>query len=243
MMNVSEKVLDKLAKLIRHEASAREIGSIAEADAFAEKIQNTLNEYHIALADVPLGQRPVDPLVQEKGDEGMPYYQRRVAWRERLARGISKGHDCRHLITSGCSRIQFVGHKSDVEVCKYLFSTLGQAAMRLAKSEYKKARKEGFGGSGFTQSFLQGFAEAVSQRLEARHQEQAAAHTAGTSALMVVRGNELGTYMKRFTSARRLDHSSRNLDARMRGDAAGRSINISAGGITQGATSRKGIMN
>ena len=42
---MNDSILDKLRKLIRHERSARSIGSVAEADRFAEKIAELRRRY------------------------------------------------------------------------------------------------------------------------------------------------------------------------------------------------------
>ena len=41
-MSITEKVIDKLRKLIEHEKSARHIGSVAEAESFAARIQELM---------------------------------------------------------------------------------------------------------------------------------------------------------------------------------------------------------
>src|ERR1700761_2749207 len=43
---------DKIAKLIAHEESARSIGSLSEAEAFAAKIQDMLITHKMSLSDI-----------------------------------------------------------------------------------------------------------------------------------------------------------------------------------------------
>jgi len=50
---MNEKIIDRLRKLIRHERSAREIGNVAEAAAFAATIQALL----FAKAGLPVGEK------------------------------------------------------------------------------------------------------------------------------------------------------------------------------------------
>ena len=46
-------IIDKLQKLLNHERSARTIGNVAEAEAFAAKISELLFEQRISPASVP----------------------------------------------------------------------------------------------------------------------------------------------------------------------------------------------
>lgn len=51
---MNKSIIEKLRKLIRHERSAREIGSIAEAEAFAERIQSLCDEYNLSISEIDI---------------------------------------------------------------------------------------------------------------------------------------------------------------------------------------------
>jgi DNA replication initiation complex subunit (GINS family) len=51
---MNEKIIDTLRKLINHEKSAREIGNVEEAAAFAAKIQSFIDKYNIELSEIDL---------------------------------------------------------------------------------------------------------------------------------------------------------------------------------------------
>lgn len=175
-----ESLLRKLAKLIEHEKSAKEIGSVNEAEAFAVRIQELLLEVQIKKLD------DTDPIREEMFD---PFdhdlkRSRRVKWQERLANVLSSANSCKHLIIPGSNLIVFVGRDSDRKTVIYLYGMLA----RLIESEsqltywreYKTAqRKERRGEDpwatkdlkGFRQSWISGAIFGLTQRFMEKKKE------------------------------------------------------------------------
>jgi len=115
----------------------------------------------------------------------------RVHWIEQLGATIAKFHSCSILVNRGSSNVWFVGHKSNVAVCEFLFVTLLRAAEKLADKAYAvqwRAMTEAGDVTrcrGFRASFLEGFV----QRLFQRFQEELAAVEHNTSSTALVRVN------------------------------------------------------
>ena len=56
----TDQIIEKLRKLIAHEQSARTIGNIAEAEAFASKIQDLLTAHKLDMSEVDFQARDIE---------------------------------------------------------------------------------------------------------------------------------------------------------------------------------------
>lgn len=132
---VKESILERLRKLITHEKSCRVIGSIKEADAFAARIQQMLNEHKLVMDEVAWTERDEEPIAWGhvgKTDEGFNYSAKRREWQVFLAKAIAKANSCRLVLhNGGGNQLYFVGRTSDRELCKVLFLYLMDLAYDL----------------------------------------------------------------------------------------------------------------
>jgi hypothetical protein len=202
--------LDKLAKLKRHADSAAEIGSLAEAEAFAALFQRMLLKHKLEATDLefaqeardePVGRHPIDydkyPDVKVRAT--------RVEWIEKLAGVVARAHFCQILVHPRSSQITLLGRRSDAAVAEYMIITLQRAAERLATAEYTvftnmvvkqcavclRDQRDSHPGHvftpnwqrarGFKAAFLQSFIVRLHERYRA---ERAAAATSSSTALV-----------------------------------------------------------
>lgn len=128
-----DSIIERLQKMIAHEASARSIGSIAEAEAFAEMIARMLAKYKLEMSDVQAQEADEDiaGAVFNPKDYGLSA-SRRVAWREALASVVAAAHYARALIVPGTGLIIFAGREADRKVALAIFALLVQTCERLA---------------------------------------------------------------------------------------------------------------
>jgi len=159
----SPQILELLKKLLAHEQSARSIGSLEEADAFAKKIQSLCDEYRINLADLSF-----EDLSQTIGevrwnwcDAGWRAQTRRCEWwLKLLARGVAEGHECVEVKLiypkRGMMGFSFVGLRTDASVAAAMFTVLIRSALFAWRKQTDKRLKRN--------SFLYGFAVAIRTR-------------------------------------------------------------------------------
>lgn len=186
----NDKLLEKLAKIKAHAESAKDIGNEAEAQAFAGMLQNLLLKHKLEMTDIQyikeMESEPIiqsDPKIQWDRERKRYFYvdfpdvevvMRRVGWMEQLAQVVAEYNACRILVVEGRSYIMFVGHKSNVAICEYLFITMLRTADKLSAKAAMKFRREAraaAGGAGYTpggyrESFLKGFITRIQKRLE-----------------------------------------------------------------------------
>lgn len=179
MPEQKEKILDRLRKLIGHEKSAREIGSLAEADAFASKIAELCDRHRIALAEVPEAERSADINTSfwEPREAGLERRQRQSPWQRRMAAGVALGHFCEFLFWKGMNNIVFVGTSTDVEVAAAMMTILCRAAVKSCDQARQRSKI-------VPKDFLFGFAAAVALRYRDQRDRQEAQHNGATQALV-----------------------------------------------------------
>lgn len=187
-----ESVVSKLQKLIAHERSARDIGNIAEAEAFAAKIQTMLTSHKLEMSEVEIQEReakePIDDTAFWPTEAGWRRTACRVAWQERLATAIATANGCELLVTPRSNWLAFVGRGSDRETAKALFLYFLEMAKsladRAAHENRDSERTKCFSVRGrfwrnyisawmrdYRESYAMGFTGAVAIRIIRRHRE------------------------------------------------------------------------
>lgn len=138
------EIIVKLNKLLRHAESAREIGSIAEAEAFAARTQELLTKHKLEMSDIQfVEQEESEPIELEyisPSDLGIKHQPKRIAWQENLAMTIGHANDCSTLILIDSNCAFFVGRKSDREICVGLLRYFLHLIISLAKDATNNAR-------------------------------------------------------------------------------------------------------
>ena len=248
-MEGQEKILEKLAKIKRHADSAKEIGNEAEAQAFAAMLQNLLLKHKLEMTDIDYAKEmQSEPIIEHApetmwGKDGRVYVEfpdvevvgKRRMWAEDLAGIITKAYSCRFLVSTSSSMIYFVGHKSNVLQCEYLYLTMLRAADKMSDREAKRQRaiwrnQNGGAGAtpkGFRESWLLGFCKRLGERME---EERRKFETPSTSTALV-RVNkealEVAGYMNKFkTIQTQRKQGAFNQDGYAAGQRAANGLNL-----------------
>jgi len=250
----TEKLLDKLAKMKRHADSAADIGSEAEAQAFAEAINRMLLEHKLEMSDIEFTEyekeQPVVKKVVQPSEHGIREVNNRVVWQERLAGIVARAHFCRILVHCGSNRITLVGRAEDIQVAEYLYVTILRTAESLAKKAHGKYYRECFkrdghgqAAAGFKESFYQAFIVRLAQRLEDLKQ-QAAASTS-TALIRIEQSmqavNDFMANGKYGTAAPLQRLAASHRDGLAEGRRAADAVNLSTRVIATDAGSRKSL--
>ena len=229
-----DSVIIKLQKLIAHEQSARQIGNIAEAEAFAGKIAGLLFAHKLSMSEVECAdEERNEPIAQETID-GL-----RAPWAGTLAMGIAGSSFCK-VIQSHSGYI-FIGRTSDRMAALTMFRHLAILGRKLSESEfaeYKKTEKYQYEVSfrpgiakTWKASFLHGYAHSLSLRLQAERKVlMSQAAVAGSSMVWIDKTeNALASYMAdKFPrlGRSRSSHSHLHGDAYRAGQYRGSSVNL-----------------
>jgi len=250
-------IIEKLRKLIAHEKSARSIGNLKEAEAFADKIQQLLDEHKLSMSEVEFEAREEsEPIEWEKFDpvtEGFDCSRlRRIPWQIKLARGIARSNTCDIVIASNGSSIYFVGRTSDREICRSVFTSLLELGYRLSalcmqydyiNEAVKCAEADGNFRAwmrDYRRSWLLGFAQAVSARLYDAHKARMAGLPSSSTAMVHI-SKDLALIAKAIkdggaSEVTQRSRSGRNTEAFQRGRSAGAAVNLSPGRLKKSST-------
>lgn len=191
------KIIDKVKKLHLHATSAKNIGSEAEAQAFAATMQRLMSEHKILMSEVEHAQLdekdPVDKILWNgdvpRGGGKRERSTKRVEWTETLAIVVAKAHYCKIILLARSSGLYFCGRESDRVACLETFTYLADCAAEIADKAYRKAyaahqRGEGPWERGFHRSFLLGFATRLDERYQQEMADMKAKWAASGNALM-----------------------------------------------------------
>lgn len=188
MREINERLVDKIRKLIAHEQSAREIGNIAEAAAFAERIQQLLIAHKLSITEIEANDSAEPDAVTEEifwtTPERFPLRKRIDPNFELLFNVVVKNHFCECISQKGYNMIFLIGREADravaIEMYLYLLATM----RRLCSAERKALKRARRSVRNFRSSFYRGFIGAIASRYEAMRR------THGESTALVLRRSE-----------------------------------------------------
>lgn len=227
---MNEKIIDTLRKLINHERSAREIGNVEEAAAFAAKIQAFIDKYNIELSEI-------DMTVEENDIRS----ETQVAdckqqWMKFLLIHIAEINGC--SIVFRTDGYDVYGMQMDNQLVTLLYEYFCELGLHLQKlgvltyktsPEYRRKRKRTRATLSFKDSFGLGYMQALIRRLREQRQESCS----GSQALIFI-GNKLAKSkgeVAKLSGLRSTHHKVKT--ARIRnpayglGIAAGRAVSLS----------------
>jgi hypothetical protein len=200
-----DKIIDKLKKMMAHAKSAEAIGSEAEAQAFATRVQQMIAQHMIDQSEL---EREEEQLINEIVSESPGWKQvrvrrKRVPWLNTLATCVADGNFCSLLISPKSSQVWFVGRKSNVELAIEVYTRLVDLAESIADKEYVKffyeCRDNGdqTAARGFRQSFLEGFARRMKMKYweELKNIEDIAAKKVGAMVLFKSEREKIRDYI------------------------------------------------
>lgn len=138
----TEKLYEKLRKLMALKESAIEVGSVGEAEAAAAAIQRLLREYNLSEEEIPLEERVANPIVIENLNY---YFVYRNNWYRDFLLVLSDANLC-HLMRESTKqgnrrvplKIMVIGRKTNVDVVLFLASQLGNRLVAFCKAAYRK---------------------------------------------------------------------------------------------------------
>lgn len=170
------QVIDLLQKLIAHEKSARSIGNLAEAEAFAAKAQELLTKHKLEMSDVEFAEQEVNEPIADaffSAAELLNMKHKRTSdnWISLLISGIARANFCKVLQKYQSNCFSIVGSPTDRATTIALFSYLSNACLEMAPRE-ADAKWDGTGTRrSYISSFKLGFGGAIYDRLEVKKAE------------------------------------------------------------------------
>ena len=188
-------MIEKLQKLITHERSARKIGSIAEAESFAAKIQELLFASKLSMSEVEIGCEEQENPVEQQTVAGF-----KDRWTGLLAVAVAEASFCKCLRSRQGGGLIFIGRETDRQTTVSMFHhlvALGRSICGTELSRYKQTEQyliESSYRPGFARawrmSFLYGYATALATRLSSERKALAAKAQSNRLGLLYIARSE-----------------------------------------------------
>jgi hypothetical protein len=197
MNSDTQRIIEKIKKLIRHEQSARRCSTPEEAEAFAGKIHAMLLQHKISMSEVAVDDESAQQRVGQEEVRAGSYsarYGRGQVRREDncLMRVVAEAHFCQAIGLPGSESILLVGEDQDRAVTVAMFRFLCSTMKRLARLEEENTRRARRSVRRFKPHFYLGFTGTVRRRYIAMRAE------ADTTSTALVRADAL---VKRYVTA------------------------------------------
>lgn len=151
-----EALIEKINKLLALADSDRN-NSEAEAKAAYAKAQQLIAEYNLTAAE--LGKEEKEQIVL------MPAtHPNNNGYRTRLAVVLAQNFRCRVIMCG--NTVNFIGYKTDAEVCVKVFNHAYKVARRGGQKLEREARKNGYSAQGVFNSYTAGFCAGIKEVLD-----------------------------------------------------------------------------
>jgi hypothetical protein len=128
-------IIDKVRKLLNKSASAKELGSVKEAEAFAAKAHDLLMQHNLDIKDV--AEKPE----YKRGEcHTMEDNLGGPRWRIALADTLCGHYLCIVMLVryqGSKTKLQLVGRPDNLEVCEYVYELTRKAFTKAAHEAYK----------------------------------------------------------------------------------------------------------
>lgn len=157
-MTEVEKIQDKLRKLVALRDSANKIGSLAEAETLAQKIQELCLKYNLEASQ--LGLKEPEQFV--KNLKEFEVDKREGDWMEFLWGAIAKYNFCQVIGVSKTKKFYLIGKPVNVEIVEYTTLQMRNRIQDIEKAcwkEYSGVEKRGAYRRGFYRGAALGIAD------------------------------------------------------------------------------------
>lgn len=193
-----ETIIARIKKLLKHAASAKEIGSLQEAEAFTAKANELLLEYNLEISQIKL-EEGEDEFAQWMYAESISYKNNQSGdrWLLKLIGVLTKHNLCSYTYNSHFKTFRVYGRMENVDSVVWLYNFLSTGLLRLAQQAHVNRTMDekifyGNNRYSFLKDWLIGAVTGFDAKLEA--QRQAAAKASQMNALMVINKDALNRY-------------------------------------------------
>ncbi|QQO97196.1 hypothetical protein M1M30_gp010 [Maribacter phage Colly_1] len=156
-------LIEKLSKLLKKAESAKELGSLDEANMFMAKVQELCTKHQLEMSEVrDFNEKPKITTTREqakayneKHGYGFGHPDRKAAsaidwqtngleghWNLTLIDILAEHNLCKALFGQTYATSTLIGTEENIEIVKYLYAVIKPIILDLAKAEWKKMVKD-----------------------------------------------------------------------------------------------------
>jgi len=197
---MEEKIIDKIKKLLKKAESAKEIGSLAEAEAFMNKANELLIEYNLTMHQIAMSSmKDADIFAKWLYSEPITYDETLAGkrWKLELIGVICTYNLCWYTYNSSSKTFRVYGDMQNVESVIWIYNFLHIRLLHMAK-ESRKANKDQSDllcRHTYLKNYLKGAIDGINVKLYLQ-QQAAKKGTPGVSDLILYNDKALDQYRK-----------------------------------------------
>jgi len=130
-------IISRIKKLMRHAESAKQLGSLEEAETFSAKVEELMIEYNIELSQVKLE--------ENEGEFDKWMYSEKVSykdnqagqrWRLHLVEVLCEHNFCSYIWNSYSKTFEVYGRMENVDTVVWMYNFLSIGLLRLAQEAH-----------------------------------------------------------------------------------------------------------
>lgn len=195
---MKEQIISRIKKLLKHAESAKNLGSLAEAEAFSLKANELLLEHNIQMMEVEEAE-DTDMFKNMGWSERLSYKDNQSgnAWRIDLVGYLTKHNLCSFTYNRYFKYFEVYGKMENVEVVVWLYNFLSVGLLRLAQEHHvnlSPEEKKRYNRYAFLKDFLLGAVRGINYQLERQKQKMASEQM---TALIVYNDKALDAFLKK----------------------------------------------
>lgn len=231
-MSELDQIKEKLKKLISKEESARQLGNLAEAEAFAGKIQELLLKYAIDVEELRNKNQKTD-INKEKVDLSDLIGSHEATWVHELYDVGARNNFCKVIYPAKMTwpYVTLIGEDMHREFTHYFVHQLVSKLRELARRSFKEYEGPDKRNT-YIRSFLRGAVHGIGQRLK-EQREEAIRNQPQVNALVINKSAGMIAWMQEAyppgTLGSRKARSAASADGFASGVIAGRGVSINKG--------------
>jgi len=130
-------IISHIKKLMRHAESAKQLGSLEEAETFSAKVEELMIEYNIELSQVKLEENEGE-FDKWMYSEKLSYKdnQAEQRWRMELVGVLTRHNFCSFLYNSYSKTFEVYGRMENVDTVVWMYNFLSIGLLRLAQEAH-----------------------------------------------------------------------------------------------------------
>jgi len=132
-------IISRIKKLMRHAESAKQLGSLEEAEAFSAKVEELMIEYNIELSQVALDDKEGE-FDKWMYSEKLSYKDNQAGqrWRMELITVLTRHNFCSFIYSSYSKTFEVYGRMENVDTVVWMYNFLSIGLLRLAQEAHVK---------------------------------------------------------------------------------------------------------
>ncbi len=173
---MQEQIISRIKKLLKHAESAKQLGSLSEAESFAQKATELLLEHNLEMSQINMSEDS-DQFEKWIYGESISYKDNQSGqrWRYNLINTLTSHNLCNFTFNTYMKTFRVYGRMENVDIVVWMYNFLSTAMLRIAQESHVKLNEETrryYNRYAFLKDFLLGAVQGLNDKLEEQRRSQ-----------------------------------------------------------------------